>query len=284
MGEKMKKHIWLCDYERLWIKLSLLAILSGYFILQGSTLPVLVDNQIIKFLFVSDAQGDKTLYNIAISYFAAYIFYVIQIYYMERNKTLKFLNATKSNMRNFIRQIDIFLFVWWQFVDVDLSSETIKNVNIRKIYFNEIEDKDNIFTSDKKDLGETVKRAKEENQEMVNNLNFSKCDDKVIQLFLDIDIVKIINRLYQLMLSAELMINTDATIKETFDSNEIVKVKSVINKMQRIYGFKEVNRFEITKDNNKIKERDELDRQMEKLILENIDYFQNISDEYTKSL
>lgn len=33
MGEKMKKHIWLCDYERLWIKLSLLAILSGYFIL-----------------------------------------------------------------------------------------------------------------------------------------------------------------------------------------------------------------------------------------------------------
>lgn len=119
---------------------------------------------------------------------------------------------------------------------------------------------------------------------MVNNLNFSKCDDKVIQLFLDIDIVKIINRLYQLMLSAELMINTDATIKETFDSNEIVKVKSVINKMQRIYGFKEVNRFEITKDNNKIKERDELDRQMEKLILENIDYFQNISDEYTKSL
>ena len=166
----------------------------------------------------------------------------------------------------------------------DLSSETIKNVNIRKIYFNEIEDKDNIFTSDKKDLGETVKRAKEEYQEMVNNLNFSKCDDKVIQLFLDIDIVKIINRLYQLMLSAELMINTDATIKETFDSNEIVKVKSVINKMQRIYGFKEVNRFEITKDNNKIKERDELDRQMEKLILENIDYFQNISDEYTKSL
>lgn len=244
----------------------------------------MVDNQIIKFLFVSDAQGDKTLYNIAISYFAAYIFYVIQIYYMERNKTLKFLNATKSNMRNFIRQIDIFLFVWWQFVDVDLSSETIKNVNIRKIYFNEIEDKDNIFTSDKKDLGETVKRAKEEYQEMVNNLNFSKCDDKVIQLFLDIDIVKIINRLYQLMLSAELMINTDATIKETFDSNEIVKVKSVINKMQRIYGFKEVNRFEITKDNNKIKERDELDRQMEKLILENIDYFQNISDEYTKSL
>ena len=235
----MKKHIWLCDYERLWIKLSLLAILSGYFILQGSTLPVLVDNQIIKFLFVSDAQGDKTLYNIAISYFAAYIFYVIQIYYMERNKTLKFLNATKSNMRNFIRQIDIFLFVWWQFVDVDLSSETIKNVNIRKIYFNEIEDKDNIFTSDKKDLGETVKRAKEEYQEMVNNLNFSKCDDKVIQLFLDIDIVKIINRLYQLMLSAELMINTDATIKETFDSNEIVKVKSVINKMQRIYGFKD---------------------------------------------
>ena len=166
----MKKHIWLCDYERLWIKLSLLAILSGYFILQGSTLPVLVDNQIIKFLFVSDAQGDKTLYNIAISYFAAYIFYVIQIYYMERNKTLKFLNATKSNMRNFIRQIDIFLFVWWQFVDVDLYSETIKNVNIRKIYFNEIEDKDNIFTSDKKDLGETVKRAKEEYQEMVNNL------------------------------------------------------------------------------------------------------------------
>lgn len=70
---KMKKHIWLCDYERLWIKLSLLAILSGYFILQGSTLPVLVDNQIIKFLFVSDAQEIK-LYIILLSVILQRIF------------------------------------------------------------------------------------------------------------------------------------------------------------------------------------------------------------------
>ena len=90
------------------------------------------------------------------------------------------------------------MFVWWQFVDVDLSSETIKNVNIRKIYFNEIEDKDNIFTSDKKDLGETVKRAKEEYQEMVNLRDNNTISEHLFNLWIS-DKVQQLDKQYRLL-------------------------------------------------------------------------------------
>lgn len=61
-------------------------------------------------------------------------------------------------------------------------------------------------------MGKTVQRAKEEYEKVVNNPNFQKCDDKIMQLFLDKDIIRVINRLYQIMLSAEIMIKTKATI------------------------------------------------------------------------
>lgn len=46
-----------------------------------------------------------------------------------------------------------------------------------------------MFTSDREDLGKTVQRAKEEYEKVVNNPNFQKCDDKIMQLFLDKDII-----------------------------------------------------------------------------------------------
>ena len=74
---KIKKHIWICDYERLWVILSGLMVLSCYLMVRGSTGSLIWDNAVMRFLFVSDSNEDKTLYNIAISYFAAYVFYIL---------------------------------------------------------------------------------------------------------------------------------------------------------------------------------------------------------------
>ena len=84
---KIKKHIWICDYERLWVILSGLMVLSCYLMVRGSTGSLIWDNAVMRFLFVSDSNEDKTLYNIAISYFAAYVFYILQIYIPEELKS-----------------------------------------------------------------------------------------------------------------------------------------------------------------------------------------------------
>lgn len=97
---KIKKHIWICDYERLWVILSGLMVLSCYLMVRGSTGSLIWDNAVMRFLFVSDSNEDKTLYNIAISYFAAYVFYILQIYIPERSKNRKALVATALETYN----------------------------------------------------------------------------------------------------------------------------------------------------------------------------------------
>ena len=72
-----KRHIWFYEFERLWFILSLINIVAIFLMIRGSTAPLIWDSKILYFLFYSPETSDKTLYNVAISYFAAYIFYII---------------------------------------------------------------------------------------------------------------------------------------------------------------------------------------------------------------
>ncbi|MEI3476237.1 MAG: hypothetical protein V8Q92_06480 [Coprococcus comes] len=60
---------------------------------------------------------------------------------------------------------------------------------------------------------------------------------------------------------------------ETFSNEEIKDIQSIIKNIQKLYGFSEFKGFEITQDKKLINERDKMDKQMEKLILENLEYF-----------
>ena len=93
---RTKRFSFFYEFEKMWILLTSIAVVSIFLIIRGSTLPLLIDNNIMRYLFCTDIDGDKTLYNIAISYFAAYIFYLIQIYYPEKKKTIK-LNICYTN-------------------------------------------------------------------------------------------------------------------------------------------------------------------------------------------
>lgn len=64
--------------------LTILMILSCVIIICFCDATVLKPFETWTFLLQSDK--DKTLYNIAISYVAAYIFYILQVYIPEKNK------------------------------------------------------------------------------------------------------------------------------------------------------------------------------------------------------
>ena len=63
------------DYQKTLWKLTVLLFVGVFFVIRGSTFPLLVDIPILHTLFYSEPNADKTLYNIGISIIAAYIFY-----------------------------------------------------------------------------------------------------------------------------------------------------------------------------------------------------------------
>ena len=69
----------LYDYQKILLKLSLVALVALFFVVRGSTAPLLIDTELMRQLFCTDVNGDKTIYNIAISVIAAYIFYIFQV-------------------------------------------------------------------------------------------------------------------------------------------------------------------------------------------------------------
>ena len=131
-----KKFVLFYEFERLWLLLTAINIIAIFLIIRGSTAPLLVDNSVLEFLFCIDNTGDKTLYSIAISYFAAYIFYLIQIYYPERKKTLNALLSIRPYIHNLVLELSRFLFVWDTYKQVDANDEgVITSANIETIYF-----------------------------------------------------------------------------------------------------------------------------------------------------
>lgn len=65
----------LFDYKKTLYLLSAILLVAIYFVIKGSMWPLLFDNELCRALFYTPNEGDHTLYNIAISYVAAYIFY-----------------------------------------------------------------------------------------------------------------------------------------------------------------------------------------------------------------
>ena len=92
------------DCQKTLLKLSALLIVPIYLVIRGSTSPLLFDNPLCVWLFYSDPEGDKTLYNIGISIIAAYIFYIFQVFIPEYKKI-------KRNQKSFseIHKYEIFL-------------------------------------------------------------------------------------------------------------------------------------------------------------------------------
>lgn len=91
---RTKKHLFNYTFERLWLVLTVFSLISVYFIIRGSSVPLINENEHLYKWFYTKPNGDKTVYNISISYFAAYIFYLITVDLKELSQTVE---QIKSN-------------------------------------------------------------------------------------------------------------------------------------------------------------------------------------------
>lgn len=279
-----KRHILFYEFEKLWLFLTLLNLIAIFFIVRGSTLPLISDNKIIKFLFYSSETSDKTLYNISISYFAAYIFYMIQVYYPEKKRTEKAIVSMTLPALNLINQTNMFLFVWDQYtVKNDPADGTILNTNIKTIYYKN--DPDHAMRADKEELKNISKRVKEDYDEIVNSSTFQFCDNALKQLILEINIPEEINILYQTLLSAELLSkNEGSTIMETYSEEIIYDIQERLKKLDNLLDTNCNFDYSITEDINDIKQRDMLDLTALQTVAENFGYFSELPQSYKDSL
>lgn len=270
-------------YNEILVKLAVLLIVALYFVIRGSSCPLISNNNVIYKLFYTDPDGDHTLYNIAISYVAAYIFYLIQVYYPERKKTSIAIVQTKLDMRNCLHQCAIFINGWEAYTTRDQDKETITGVNTQLLYFQDTEG--HIVQMTRKCLADTVQRILEDYEKIKENMDFRNADMELQKLFLDMDFPEKANEWYQVMLSAEILYkNKNSTIMESYSEAELAEFKLRIMKLAMIYHIEECIPLEETKDAKKIMEYHQIIAAGCRMVDENREYFQKLPKDYNKPL
>ena len=267
-------------YNEILVKLSILLMIALFFMVRGSTWQLLSDNTIIYALFYTNPNGDHTIYNIAISYVAAYIFYLIQIYFPEKKKTSVAIIQTKSDMKNCLRQCMIFINGWEAYTIRNQTNGAITDVKVRLLYF---QDTDGcIIQMTKKYLEDTVQRILEKIKE---NIDFRNSDIELQKLFLDMDFPEQANEWFQVLLSAEKLCNNPkSTIRESYSEKDVAEFKFRIMKLSTIYKIEECVLLEETKDAKKIMEYHQIISAGHRMVDENREYFQELSEDYNKPL
>lgn len=270
-------------YNEILVKLSVLLIVALYFVIRGSSWPLISNNNVIYKLFYTDPDGDHTLYNIAISYAAAYIFYLIQVYYPERKKTCIAIVQTKLDMRNCLHQCAIFINGWEAYTTRDQAKGAITGVNTQLLYFQDTEG--HIVQMTRKCLADTVQRILEDYEKIKESMDFRNADMELQKLFLDMDFPEKANEWYQVMLSAEILCNNkNSTIMESYSEAELAEFKLRIMKLAMIYHIEECIPLEETKDAKKIMEYHQIIGAGYRMVDENREYFQKLPKDYNKPL
>ena len=272
------------ECERLWLCLTLLNFVAVFLIIRGSTAPLISNNVVLQYLFYSKEMGDKTLYNIAISYFAAYIFYIIQVYYPESQKTKRALTNIALPALNLINQTSMFLFVWDVFTKKNIPNDgTIIDVDIKKIYYKN--NSGRVLSADKDELRKIAERVQESYEKILNDSTFQFSDNALRQLLMERNIPNDINRMFQTLLSAEVLSKSEsATILETYANDDVSDIQERLRKLNDLSELECDFDYAITADAKDIIQREEVDKMALQVIIENLDYFSNLPESYKDSL
>lgn len=108
----------LYDYQKILLKLSLVALIALFFVVRGSTAPLLIDTELMRLLFCTDVNGDKTIYNIAISVIAAYIFYIFQVHIPEKKKHKRNMTIVSELNKYLVTLLEELVIAWRIFLVV----------------------------------------------------------------------------------------------------------------------------------------------------------------------
>lgn len=125
--KKMRKGIWakiddimknpmVYDYQKTLFKLTIVLLVGVFFVIRGSTIPLINQNPVLYLLFYSNPNGDKTLYNIGISIIAAYLFYLVQVHIPEKKKVKRKMLGFSEVHRHEIYMLNQYILAWKQFL------------------------------------------------------------------------------------------------------------------------------------------------------------------------
>lgn len=277
------KRFWLFyEFERMWVLLTAINIFAVFLIIRGSTAPLLLDNVFLRFLFCSDINADKTLYNIAISYFAAYIFYLIQIYYPERKKTLNALLNIRSSARNMVMWVYRFLFVWDKYIqEADDKEETIRGAEIKTVYL-----KDStgfVYKVDRNAFENMVKRISKLYNAIIQDAAFQSSDYSLRRLFLSKNIAQYIESMYGIIVQAE-MLNNSGSILIGYSRTEINTLKRKMKCLEELLDIKVSKEYVITNDKDDIERIEKRDGEIAEVLHQNSEFCEVLSQRKSQQM
>ena len=267
------------SYTRTLCWLTMILFVAFIIVLRGSSWPLLIDNAFTRWLFLSEETADKTLYNIGISYIAAYIFYLVQIYFPERKKTQMAIVQTSLDMLNCIRQCKYFIRGWKDYTERQNGVITV--VNIRLIYY---EDScGHIIQMTPEFLKETVQRILADYDCVKNNFMFRQSDIELQKMVLEMDLPQQVHEWFTVLESARILCeNPDSTIMESYSDEDLKEFEKRLEKLARTYGFNNCLQLEQTEDKEKIFRHHRIMKSGYDVVKENLDYFKNLPDGYNK--
>lgn len=275
---KIKHHLTFCAYEKMWITLTILMAISVFIIIRGSSAELLIDTAITRFLFCSDVNEDKTLYNIAVGNLSAYVFYVLQVYIPERKKTRRALRLTALDTYNLINQTLLFLFVWDRMTE-KTSDGAIMGIRCHKFYYiNQLYEM--AHEADINELEKISLRVKDDYENVMKNHYFQVVDENIYNLFNETNIAEEIRGLFILLQSAETASNTCATIFETYSPKQVELLKIKMMLLKELYGFDNIASYEETNDIQEIQKWKRFKKESTAMIVENLEFFRNLPEGY----
>lgn len=262
------------EFEKMWIILTAINVVALFLIIRGSTDPMSFNIAFLKFLFSGTTNVDKTLYNIAISYFAAYIFYLIQIYYPERKKTLNALLSTRTSVRNMIMWLYRFLFVWDIYKQDDNEQETVVWAKIETIYLKD--PTGFVYKVDRETFKKMVAKISKSYNDIINSSDFQNCDYSLRRLFLSPDIAHHIECLYEVIVEAE-GLDGSSTIRIGYSKTKNCALKRKIEYLKKIYDISISGDYKITTDKDDIERVERRHEKTADVVSQNRAFFETLS-------
>lgn len=122
--------------NKIFISLTLLLLPAIFVIIRECNYPLLYHSRIFEFIFVPK-YTEKILYNLSLSYIAAYIFYVIQIFIPQTIKNKRACNILITKFQKEYRLTKEFLFLVSQIVKMTESSQIQYKSSTAPVYYEE---------------------------------------------------------------------------------------------------------------------------------------------------
>lgn len=157
-------------------------------------------------------------------------------------------------------------------------------IKCEKFYFKSKLYDDIAHEADVNELKKIASRVRDDYEKIIENPYFSMVDENIYTLLRGANIAEEIKNLLVLTLSANVALQTSATIFETYSPDEVRLIEAKMMLLKVLYGFNDVGSFEETTDEQAIKKWEDYKKLTNAMIAENLDFFRNLPEGYSETV